>query len=59
MIKRTGISVIAIIFMGTLFTSCSKSHEICPAYTLDYKQDKIDLIKTTASNNQQTVSNSY
>tara|TARA_B110000211_G_C14046951_1_gene539447 strand:+ start:793 stop:969 length:177 start_codon:yes stop_codon:yes gene_type:complete len=58
MIKRTGISVIAIIFMGSIFTSCSK-HEICPAYTLEYKMEKIDAFKTTASNNQQTVSNSY
>jgi hypothetical protein len=59
MIKRTGISVIALIFMGSLFTSCSRSHDICPAYTIDYKLEKIDSIKTTVSNNQQTVSDSY
>jgi hypothetical protein len=59
MIKRTEIHVIAIIFLGSLFTSCSKSNEVCPAYTIDYKLEKINFIKTTASNNQQTVTNSY
>jgi len=59
MIKRTGLSLFALIFIGTLITSCSKSHEICPAYTLDYKIEKINTIKNTVSNNQQFITDNY
>ena len=58
MIKRTGMIGIAIIFVGILATSCSRSHYNCPAYTMDYKLKKIKKFKTTISNNQQTVFNS-
>ena len=59
MIKRTGMIAIATIFIGILATGCSRSHNICPAYTMNYKLKKIENFKTTISNNQQAVLNSY
>ena len=59
MIKRNGMIGIAIIFVGILATSCSRSHYNCPAYTMNYKLKKIENFKTTISNNQQAVLNSY
>lgn len=58
MLKQTGLSVFALIFIATLFTSCSK-HEICPAYTLDYKKEKINTIKNSITVNQQFTSDNY
>lgn len=59
MIKRTGMIAIAIIFTGTLVTSCSRSHNLCPAYTMNYKLKKIETFKTTISDNQQAVFKNY
>lgn len=59
MIKRTGMIAITIFFIGTLATSCSKSHNICPAYTMNYKLEKIQNLKKTSSINQQSIYNSY
>ncbi len=59
MIKRTGLHLFAFIFLTTLFTSCSKYNEPCPAYTMDYKQRKLNLIKHTVSINQQFMTDNY
>lgn len=57
MFKKIGVSVIALIFTSSIFTSCSKAHEACDAYTYQIKMEKIKMLKETAAIELQIVNN--
>lgn len=57
MFKKAGVALIVLIFTGSIFTSCSKAHEVCDAYTYQLKIEKIKNVKETAVLNIPNVHN--